>query len=427
MSRDVPTPPVWWVALAAALALDVGSIYRATAQPASDVRTYHQWITGPLPSWTAAGPYPVGADLLWWPLRWLPGPVNVWWLVACTGPATGLACLVLWRTAGRPLIAVTVWLTAAGLLERSYWMRLEPVAALAALLMVVGVRRGRVAGPALVLSGGALVKVWPAFLLPTALLLPSSAAGRPAGRPAQAAARRLGWFALPWVVYGLAVLVLRPPHATTWLTFTLTRRSQAESLSVLPALWSMAAGGHTWHLRYVGGLDSADIVTGPHLRAARLVLQLVAVAVLAVLAARVVPVARRRGAGTDGGEGLALVLVAQVAALLVIIFAGPAFSPQYLVWFAPLLAVAAGDGRLGRETALWLVGCALTFVEFPLLWNEMRAADPVAVTALTARDAVLAVLLGLCLWRVLRATGPRRVSATDRTGVRSVTGVDAQG
>jgi hypothetical protein len=389
-----------WAVLALTLALDVVSLWRATAQPASDVRTYHRWIIGPLPSWSAPSPYPVGADLLWWPLRWAPAPdVNLWWLLGCTGPVTIVACVVLARTARYPLPAVTVWLLAAGLLERSYWMRLEPVAALAVLLAVVGIRRGRAAGPGAALALGALVKVWPGFLLPLGVL------GLPGRRPRL---RFLAAFAVPWLGYGLALLALRPPEGTTWLTFTFSRRPQAEALSVLPTLWAMAGGDTTWRMVYSGGLDSADVVLGPGLSVVRAALQALALGAIAALTVRVVRWYRSLGDPGLRDDTLPTLLAAQAAFLLLVVFAGPALSPQYLLWFAPLFAVAAGAGCLGREVGLWLVGCALTFVEFPLLWNEMRAADPLAVAALTARDAVLVALLVACLARVRTGTTPVR-------------------
>lgn len=396
-----------WVLLALTLALDTVSVWRATAQPASDVRTYHEWIVGPLPSWSAPSPYPAGADLLWWPLRWAPAAdVNLWWLLGCTGPATIAACVVLARTTRRPLTAVTVWLLAAGLLERSYWMRLEPVAALAVLLAVTGLRRARAAGPGLALALGALLKVWPAFLLPLGLLGVTTRRSR---------VRLLAGFAAPWLVYALVLLAVRPPAGTTWLTFTFTRRPQAEALSVLPTLWAMAAGDHTWRMVYAGGLDSADVVLGPGLPVARAVLQVLALTAIVAVAVRVVRWYRSLGDPGLRPDTLPVLLVAQAALLLLIVFAGPALSPQYLLWFAPLFAVAAGEGCLRREVVLWLAGCTLTFVEFPLLWNEMRAADPIAVAALTARDAVLVVLLVACLLRVRRGT---RVPAAP-AGVRS--------
>jgi hypothetical protein len=210
--------------------------------------------------------------------------------------------------------------------------------------------------------------------------------------------------------------VLRPPHATTWATFTLTRRTQVESLSALPALWGIAAGSTRWTIRSVGGLDSTDIVVGPHLHLPRYGLQALGVVVLVALAVRVV---RWRLTTADGPQGpdravLRVVLALQVAVLLVLIFAGPVFSPQYLIWFAAPFAVAAGEGLLGREVLVWLVGCALTFWEFPVLWLDLEKGDPAAIAVLTARDAVLAVLLVLCLLRVVRGT--RREPAARAAG-----------
>ena len=436
-------PPLAWVALVAALALDAVSAHRATVQPASDVRTYRQWINGPLPSWDVPGPYPVGADLLWWPLRWVHGSLvesNLWWLACCTVPVTLVACLVLWRTASRPVLAVTVWLVAAGLLERSYWMRMEPVAALGALLMIVAVRRGRrgvvgagggagggpvrswrVAASALALSAGSLIKVWPVFLAPTAVLVLAGRAGRARWT---APLRWLGWFVLPWAAYGAAVLALRPAHPFTWFTFTLGRRTQVEAVAALPALWGMAAGSKSWTIRKLGGLDSTDVVLGPHLHAPRYALQGIGVVLLVLLAVRV---GRWRLAtadrdGTPDRSALGVVLCTQVAMLIVIIFAGPVFSPQYLVWFAAPFAVAVGEGLLARESVVWLVGCGATFLEFPTLWLDLERGDPLAIGVLTARDAVMLALLVLCLLRLRRDTAPRRLPAGPGAGVPSRSG-----
>jgi len=412
--------------------MDAVSAYRATVQPASDVRVYREWINGPLPSWTVPGPYPLGADLVWWPLRWVHGsPVqsNLWWLVGCTVPVTLLACLVLARTASRPLFAITVWLVAAALLERSYWMRLEPVGALAALLMIVGVRRASragAAGSALALAAGAMIKVWPAFLAPLALLV--SGGGREGAR-GRSALRWLAWFTAPWAVYLLVVAALRPPHPMTWLTFNLSRRIQVESFSALPALWAMATGSNAWQVRFVNGLDSTEVMVGPHLHAPRYLLQALAMVVIIALAVRVV---RWRLSAPDGSAGadraiLSVALSTQVALLIAIIIAGPVFSPQYLVWFAAPLAVAVGEGLLGREALVWLVACGLTFLEFPTLWARLETADPLALAVLTTRDAVLVGLLVLCLRRVRRETARRTARTRPAGGVPLTVGEQVRG
>jgi hypothetical protein len=373
--------------------------WHAALQLPSDVRNYHQWILGPLPSWDVAGPYPVVADALWWPLRWFHGTnINPWWLLGWTGPATVAVCVLLWRTASRPAVAVSVWLLAAAILERSYWMRLEPIAALLTLAMVVGVRRGRVAGPALALSLGSLIKVWPVFLVPTALL----------ALTARARIRWLAWFTLPWAMFAVAVAALRPASAITWFTFTVTRRTQAESLAALPALWATATGSHTWRVTYVGGLDSADVVIGPDLTTIHLILEGVGLALLTLLAGRLIRWLRARGEIQPGTATPVLRGYAQTALLLVVIFAGPVLSPQYLVWFAPVLVVAVGERQLIAETVIWLVACVLTSIEFPFLWADIRNPQPFAVGVLTLRDLVLLGLLGRCVRRIWWLTSPAR-------------------
>jgi hypothetical protein len=392
------------------------SAWHAELQPPSDVRTYHQWIMGALPSWTVPGPYPVVADLLWWPLRWSPGPnANLWWLLGWTGPATALACLLLWRTATRPTLAVSVWLLSAAILERSYWMRLDPIAATLTLATVIGVRRRRVVGPALALSAGSLIKVWPVFLLPMALL----------GLPRRARLRLLAWFGVPWLLYALAVVALHPPGGSTWLTFTLTRRTQAESLTALPALWSIVAGSSRWTVVYTEGLDSADLVIGPYLSTIHAVLEAIALVILCLLVVRLgrwLRACRPIPGAVMPGEALSAVATyLQTALLVIVIFAGPVFSPQYLTWFAPVLVLAIGDGRMALEVGLWLVACALTTMEFPWLWDEIRQPQLFAVGVLTLRDVVLLGLLALCLRRFWQLTLPPKAVARAGRSVRTAT------
>jgi len=210
-------------------------------------------------------------------------------------------------------------------------------------------------------------------------------------------------------VYGAAILALRPAAATSWLTFALNRRIQVESLTALPALWSMALGSHSWTIRYFGGLDSADLVLGPHLKEIHLGLELIALAGFALLALRLrgwLLRTRQLRATSDAVlDGvLPVVFCAQVVVLLLLIFSAPVFSPQYLSWFAPVFAVAAGEGLLRGQVRVWLVACALTTVEFPYLWGKIRNPHVYAISVLTLRDVVLVVLLGMALRQLWRST-----------------------
>lgn len=383
--------------------LAVLSAWHAVRQIPSDVHSYRLWVSGPLPSWRISGPYPVVADFVWWPLRYYHGfNINPVWVLGWTGPATVIACIILWHSARRPVLAVNLWLLGAAILERSYWVRLDPIAAVIALAAVVGLRRARPAASGALLAVGALVKVWPGFFLPWALLITR-------GRSRWT---WIGWFALPWTVFGILVAALRPHGAMTWFTFALTRRIQLESLTALVPEWAMALGSHTWHTGYRGGLDSANLVLGPHMPTTHHILDLVAVVALAVLALRIWRWWRASEtdlASIDPDSYDLFAYTAQLVFLLILIFSGPVFSPQYLVWFAPLLVVAAGDGLLGRETGVWLVACGLTTIEYPYLWDEITSPRWYAVLDLTLRDIVLFVLFVMCLrtlWALTRPAGP---------------------
>ena len=131
---------LFWVAVTLAL---ISAAYSAKQMP-SDVRSYRGWINAGWPSWTTPGPYPVLVDAVWWPLRFVHAAnVNPTWVLLWTAPATVIACLILWRAASRPYLAAAAWLFAAALLERSYWLRLEPVSAAIAVAGVAAARRNR--------------------------------------------------------------------------------------------------------------------------------------------------------------------------------------------------------------------------------------------------------------------------------------------
>ncbi len=388
--------------LAVAAVLAVVSAAYAAKQLPSDVRSYRAWINAGWPGWTTPGPYPVAVDAVWWPLRFVHAAnVNPTWVLLWTGPATLLACLILWRSASRPYLAAAAWLFGAALLERSYWLRLEPVGDVVALAGIAAARRGWTSLSAGALTLGALIKVWPGFLAPLALLV-------------TAPRRWVRWlvvFAAPWVVYLALIRAKNPPGGTAWFSFTFSRPIQIESFSGLGAMWAVWSGSHTWRIRFERGLNSADILIGPHLTAIHLALEALGVVALAVVAVRLWR-ARRDPDRPEGrrvlGVSLELALLVQAIILLVLIVAGPVFSPQYMAWFAPVFALAAGEGLLGRETVLWVVCCGLTALDYPLGYDSLRVAQLPGLVALTARDVVFVALLAVCLRHFWQLTRPVR-------------------
>jgi uncharacterized membrane protein len=308
-----------------------------------------------------------------------------------------------------------VWLLAAAVLERTYWLRLEPVAAVITLVGLVTAVRGRPRLSGVALAAGAIVKVWPAFLVPFALLVTTGA-------------RRVRWivaFAAPWVAYAVALVVQRPKHGLDWLTFTFSRPIQIESYSGLPAMVAMAFGSHDWKISYVRGMNSAFILSGPHLKGLHAGLELLGLLALALLARRVwmahratllhgtsESTAERTADGRHVlGFPLEQALLVQLIVVLVLIVAGPVFSPQYMVWLAPVFALAAGEGVLRRETAVYIACCALTALVYPLFYDLLIRADPSSVTVLVARDIAVLALLGFAWQRLWRLTAASSAAA----------------
>jgi glycosyl transferase family 87 len=130
-------------------------------------------------------------------------------------------------------------------------------------------------------------------------------------------------------------------------------------------------------------------------------------AVLALLAASVLP--GRRGdaiapgggsaARAGGGDARRLVL-ASLAAVLAFAALGKVLSPQYLIWIAPLGALALAWRRYALAATV-LVACVLTQLEFPARYFDLIDRDPLPVAIVTLRDLTLLVALGLCLRELL--------------------------
>jgi hypothetical protein len=118
-----------------------------------------------------------------------------------------------------------------------------------------------------------------------------------------------------------------------------------------------------------------------------------------------------------------------VAALLIIgslIVGSKVFSPQYLLWLSPLVAMEYGAEAL--PLIGWSIVCLLTTLCFPFAYNGTLSGyfnrSPVTMIVLTAgaRNLLLLALGGAVLWRRARAarqpdeTGALPVAAGSQTG-----------
>lgn len=84
-----------------------------------------------------------------------------------------------------------------------------------------------------------------------------------------------------------------------------------------------------------------------------------------------------------------------VATILVVILANKVLSPQYLAWLLPFAALLRGP-----QAVLLVAASVLTTVEYPILFDALRAKDPFPVLVVNVRNGML---LALFLWIVFES------------------------
>jgi MFS family permease len=122
------------------------------------------------------------------------------------------------------------------------------------------------------------------------------------------------------------------------------------------------------------------------------------VAVIAWLAVA----ARRAAEGQSARRDLVLAALASTVAFACL---GKVLSPQYLVWVAPLTALALA-WRMHGLAAVCAAATALTLVEFPDHYREVVHRVPWVLGLVTVRDVLLLAAVGLAL-RELGVRSPR--------------------
>lgn len=309
------------------------------------------------------------------------------------GDAALLTVLVLLGVRRGRLDGAWLWCAAVPLLGPVALTRYDVLPTLAAVLGVAVAGVAPVASGALLVVGGTL-KLWPLLLLPlTVLLLPR---GRRAALGAGATALLLVGGAA-WYGYG--------GHLLSFLTYQRDRGLEIESVPALPLLLMHLAGNREVHSFF--GFGSYQ-VEGPHalqlarLATAGLVASGLAVAALAVRA--------RRAGNVDQGMVLRLAALA-LAALLCF---DKVLSAQYPLWLAGPIALELCTERSRLRPAVPLL-CAvllLTQLVYPLLIQDLVTIRSRALVAVSVRDLALTALtaqLAVLAWRL-----PSRASAASR-------------
>ncbi len=354
---------------------------------------YHFWVLGGL-----SGRYLVGVTTPWvYPvLALIPlfAPVlagannYLWgWLGMVTIlDAIGFGVLIHWWRPRAPRArAAWWWMGALVALGPIAVGRLDtPVTPLAICALLFVLTRPMLAGA--LMAVGAWIKVWPAAILLAAIAL---------------VRRRLallfGAVAVTLVVVIVDLALGGGANILSFIGFQSNRGLQIESPAATPFLW--LATNPTSGLEVFFDDDILTFeVRGPGVAAAATVVSVLMI--LGVLAVCVLLWLRLRDAQRDGLRVVQYLPAATLAFVMVLIAFNKVGSPQYFTWLiAPIVAGLVIDrSRFAAISALGLVGCVLTQMIYPWVYNDILTLNPIALVALSARNVLELVLLGMSLW-----------------------------
>jgi Glycosyltransferase family 87 len=345
------------------------------AQYGGDLALYHDDATaitsGQFPYRDLYFEYPPGALVPMLTVAWAHDYAYAFkLLMAALGLAmvltTGVVLGLLRRSPWRMLVAAVAPVALGSVFLNRYdvWPSLLTIVAIAALLV------GREVAGFVLLAMGALTKVYPAVVVPTAAVW------------TRRRGRALTAFIATVVLVSLPFAALGPGGFSFSLYIQVTRHLETESLFGSLLLVADRIGVYDADIR-TGKPGSLDMFgTLPSVLAA-----ISLVAVVAAIAWTAWSVRR--------GDGDSLVTAAAAAVAAYIAF-GKVLSPQYLVWLVPLVVLV----RPLAAPALMLVALVLTQLEIDVWFDQVRTVGPV-VWLLLARNLVV-VTLALLLLAQLR-------------------------
>ncbi|BDZ38707.1 hypothetical protein [Microbacterium suwonense] len=273
------------------------------------------------------------------------------------------ALLLLGPIAIYRIDAITVPLAVAG----GLWLARRPKVAVALLTI------------------GAWIKIWPG-----AIVLAAAAAGRRAVQVLLVAA------SVTVLIVGALLALGAGEHLLGFLTMQTGRGLQIEAVAATPFLWLAAFGA--------ARIDYSPVILTFQIAApgADAVSAALTPLMVAVIAGLLLLGVLRAGRGVPWQRLLPPLALALIAGLIVTNKVG---SPQFQTWLiAPVILWIVFDRTRARTaTVLVLLLCALTFVVYPLVYDQLLRADLLAVLVLTVRNLLLVVLLAHAVRAVLRA------------------------
>jgi uncharacterized membrane protein len=251
---------------------------------------------------------------------------------------------------------------------------LWPVALVGGALAAIVSGRGRL-GLGL-LGAATATKLWPAVLLPLALIWLVRTRGR------REALIGLGVFLAVGAAIVLPFAALSPDGLAHSLTTQLGRPLQIEALGAGILLVAHQLGLYEPHVVSTHGSQNLSGPLPDALAAIETVLLVVSLAIVWILFARGRPERER-------------LLTASVAAVVAFIAFGKVLSPQFLIWLIPLVPLVAETAGVA---ACWLLAAALVTTQlwFPHRYWDVVALQPAGWLVLV-RDLLLVALLAVLI------------------------------
>ena len=299
-----------------------------------------------------------------------------------------LFLLAFWGLRRGSLAGAWFWVAAVPLLGPVALGRFDMVPVLFAAGGIVAASAAAPLTAGVLLATGAVVKLWPALVVPLVLALHRGGVRVVAGG----------------VTVGLVVLGLLARHGALDQTFSFLRYQQergleVESVPALPLMLARVRGEPGIEVFFDFGSYQVD---GP---GAETLLRVSDVGLPAVLV--LVALLTWRARRGDADRGQAVVVLALVLMTGFLLF-DKVLSAQYPLWLAGLTALAlCWPGSPVRASVLPLCGVlVLTQAVYPMTFQDLLAGEARPVHYLLVRDLLLVVVLAQATWVAWRL-GPR--------------------
>ena len=313
----------------------------------------------------------------------------LWWRGKVRGTATAVWFWILFIAVSGPIVVTRLDLFLGLVIAAAVWLLFSN-------------SRARHLAPAL-LATTTMMKLWPGVL--GAVLI--------GGWRRRSTWVRVAVFAVSLAALCLLVVAAGPvDRLVSPLTYQGDRGLQIESVAATPLMLAAAIASYrdpstagTWEIGYAA--SKSYEITGPGADAAIAVATVAQVVML--LAAAVWAVVRLvRDDWTP-----TLVLASVLLLTVLVVATNKVFSPQYIVWLAPVAAV--GLLVLTGKTRRWILAvsglvlllAALTAMVYPLLYDGLLSSAPDlgATVVLTLRSITVVVLAVVCAGWTLSASG----------------------